>query len=109
LSPYKELDAGNPLANNLAYYVDGNASAATQLKLVLNVNNRAAAKSAHSELLKATDALSIKSTGQRLTQQLREAIQQGKKASGKVGMCVVEIMREDWPTGKGYEVHVTFK
>jgi hypothetical protein len=109
LSPYKELGAGNPLANNLAYYVDGNASAATQVKLVLNVNNRSAAKPAHAELLKAAEALSIKSTGQQLTQPIRDAIQQGKNASGKLGKSALEVMRDDWPTGKGYEIHVIIK
>lgn len=109
LSPYKDLGAGNPLANNLAYYVDGNANAATQVKLVLNVNNRATAKTAHSELLKAAEALSIKATGQQLTAPLREAIQQGKRSSAKLGGSAVEVTRDDWPTGRGYDVQITIK
>ncbi len=108
-SPYKELGAGNPLANDLAFYVDGNRSTVTQVKLVLNVNNRAAAKPAHSELLKAAEVLSTKTTGQQLPQALREAIQGGRKGSAKVGISTVEVTRDDWPTGRGYEVHVTIK
>lgn len=37
-SPYLELGEGI-MPDNIAYYIDGNENAATQLKLVLNVNN----------------------------------------------------------------------
>ena len=76
---------------------------------MLNVNNRAAAKSAHSELLKGAEALSVKTTGQQLPQALKEAIQGGKKVSDKVGISAVEVIREEWPTGKGYEITVSIR
>jgi len=105
----RDLDAGWPLPNNLAFSADGNRSTVTQVQLVLNVNNRTAAKSAHSELLKAAEALSVKAAGQQLPQLLKKAIQDGKKGSAKVGLSTVEVIREDWPTGKGYEIRVTIK
>lgn len=103
-SPYKELGSGLPIANNLAFYVQGTSSAVREVKLVLNVNNRAAATSAHQELLKAASSLSVKATGEQLPQTVKDAILSGSKASQQVGSSTVDIMRQDWPTGKGYEV-----
>jgi hypothetical protein len=108
-SPYKELGTGTPLANNLAFYAEGSRTTVAQVKLVLNVNNRAAAKSAHSELLKVAEALSVKVSGQQLPQALREAIQGGKKSSAKVFISTLEVIREEWPTGKGYELQFITK
>lgn len=108
-SPYKELGVGFPLANNLAYYAEGNKEAVTQLRLVLNVNNSKTANAAHEELLKAAEALSIKATGENLPQPLKDAIKSGKKATAKVGSVSVEVMRENWPSNKGYEIKVIIR
>lgn len=108
-SPYKELGSGYPLANNLAYYVDGGKSAATQAKLVLNVNNKSQAPSAHSALLSSSELLSISITGAKLPASVKEAISAGKPIKAKVGQSAVEVLRDNWPTGKGYELHVIFK
>ena len=51
-SAYKQIDSGFPLANNLAFYAEGNGSSVAQVELMLNINNRAQASSAHQELLK---------------------------------------------------------
>ncbi len=56
-SLYKELGSGSPLANNIAYYAEGDAQKVTRLKLVLNVNSKQQAKQAHTELVKSADAL----------------------------------------------------
>lgn len=108
-SPYKEIGSGLPLANNLAYYADGNRSAVTQAKLVLNVNNKSQATSAHSALLEASEALSIKITGVKLPSTIKDAITGGNPMQSSVGQTAVEVKRSDWRTGKGYELHVIFK
>jgi hypothetical protein len=108
-SPYKEIGSGFPLANNLAYYVDGNRNAVSQAKLVLNVNNKSQAKSAHSALLNASEALSTKIAGTKLPQTVKDAISGGKSMKTKIGQTAVEVKRDNWPTGKGYEIHVVFK
>lgn len=76
---------------------------------MLNVNDGASASSAHQELLKAAEALSIKETGKQLAQKLIDAINKGSNSSQKIGNATVEIARTDWPTGRGYEVKVTIK
>jgi hypothetical protein len=103
-SPYKDLGAGNPLTNNLAYYVDGSAGKAEKLKLILNVNNRAEASSSQRELFKAAKTLCLKATGKELPQLVAQAISAGKKAASKVGSSSLEVIRIDWPTGKGFEL-----
>ena len=60
ISPYREIGPGFPLANNLAYYVEGDKNSVTGAKLVLNVNTKSQATSAHSALLRATEALTCR-------------------------------------------------
>ncbi|MGE0081903.1 MAG: DUF6030 family protein [Thiohalomonadaceae bacterium] len=108
-SPYKQIGVGYPLANNLAYYVDGTKKKANQVKLVLNVNNRSAAEAGHNELLRASSSLVASQTGQEMPESLRTAIEQGLSVSEVVGKANVDVVREDWPTGKGYEMKVIIK
>src|SRR6266511_4175009 len=56
-SPYKEIGAGRPMSNNLAYYVTGDQKAAKELKLVLNVNDRSTAEDGHRALAIASGFL----------------------------------------------------
>lgn len=112
ISKYKELSPSsspteNP--NNLMFSVEGDSANASQAKLVLNVNNRGTAKKAHEELLKDSEFLSLKATGEKLPKGLKNAIKTGKKTTAKVGFSSVEVIREDWPTGKGYEIRVLMK
>ena len=76
---------------------------------MLNVNDGTSASSAHQELLKAAEVLSVKETGKKLPKQLKAAITKGTSASEKIGKATVEIARHDWPTGRGYDVKVTIK
>src|SRR5215203_5627210 len=103
-SPYKDIGSGYPLTNNLAYYVDGKAKTVSQLKLVLNINVRAQAQSAHTELLRAADLLTKKALGAELPSSIRTAITVGKSASAKVVGASVKVTRLNWPTGRGYEI-----
>jgi len=108
-SDYKQLGSGFPLANNLAYYVEGNSSSVMQVYLMLNVNDGTSASSAHQELLKAAEVLSIKETGKQLSQKLINAINKDSNESQKIGNATVDIVRNDWPTGRGYDVKVVIK
>jgi hypothetical protein len=108
-SPYKEVGTGFPLANNLAYYPEGDRNTVAQLRLVLNVNNKSQAASGHSSLLSATDTLSEKAAGLKLPQSIKKAITKGNPIKIKLGQASVEVKRDNWPSGKGYEIHVIFK
>ncbi|MFP2908567.1 hypothetical protein ACLESD_26645 [Pyxidicoccus sp. 3LFB2] len=105
-TPYKVLGNDGPgLANNIAYYVDGNSKRARQLKLVLNVNDRANAKSALSELRKSAEALTAKALGASTPSEVSSALVSGKAGTWTVHATRIEVRRDDWPTGKGYSIH----
>lgn len=107
-SPYKAFGSGAPLANNLAYYVEGDSTTAKTAKLVLNINNKNSAVSAHEELLKAAEALSLKMVGSKLSETISTAIKSGANVSEKAEKTNIQIVRIDWSTGKGYEIRVLF-
>lgn len=108
-SEYKDIGSGSPLANNLAYYVDGDRNSVTQAMLVLSVHNKSQATSGHSALLSSSEELSVKLAAEKLPQTIKDAITGGKPMKTKVGQATIEVERDDWPTGKGYELHVIFK
>ena len=95
--------------NNITFFVQGDNTVANKAELILNVNNRGTAETAHNELLKASEILTLKATGVELPKGLKDAIKTGKKANAKIGSFSVEVDRDTWPTGKGYEVKVTIK
>jgi hypothetical protein len=103
-SPYKELGSGSPLANSVAYYVGGNSQDANELKLVLNVNSAQSAKEAHATLLQYSEELTQKALGVPMSKDARSAISSGKAGKWTIGKAKVELARENWATGKGYEL-----
>jgi hypothetical protein len=107
LSPMTELGtAAEPysLKNNLAYYVDGDAERIHQVLLKLNVNQRHEAKQAQQALLRAAKTLTQKTLNTPLLKAAEQAITAGKPWKGMVKAATLELTREDWPTGKGYDL-----
>ncbi len=97
------------MPNNLAYCVEGGRNNVRRLKLVLNVNQPRQAVPAHSALLDASMTLSPKATGVPLPQHVQDAIRTARSGRHKVGASTVTLIRETWPTARGYEVSVTFE
>lgn len=104
-SPYKELGAGSSLANNIAYYVKGDSENATELRLVLNVNVAQQTKEAQATLLSHSEELTKKALGVPMSKEVRNALSSGKPGQWTIEKSRVEITRDDWTTGKGYELH----
>jgi hypothetical protein len=113
LSPYKDLGmVADPLGlgqkNNLAYYVDGDAEHIHQMKLVLNVyhgvKQRHEAKQAHQVLVQAAKRLTQETLHTPLPKAAEQAIAAGKPRRGMVKAATLDLTRDDWPTGKGYEL-----
>jgi hypothetical protein len=114
LSSYKELGtAADPLGlsskNNLAYYVDGDAERVHQMKLVLNVYHhnvkpRHGLVQAHQPLGQAAKRLTQEALKTPLPKAAEQAIAAGKPWQGTVKAATLELIRDDWPTGKGYEL-----
>lgn len=108
-SDYKDIGTSNDLANNLAYYVTGVSQYVMEVKLVLNYNQPRQSSKATAALLAASKKLSERALGSGLPDSVVSLIKRGEHGSAKVGSGVVEVVREDWPTGKGYEVHVMMR
>jgi hypothetical protein len=108
-SPYNDIGDGRPLPNNLAFYVDGESNVASQLKLVLNVNIISTAEKAHEALAVAGHLLTRRALGLELPGETITALLVGRSGKWKVGQGRIEVIREDWPTGKGYEVKFLIK
>jgi len=114
LSPYKELGtAADPLGlsskNNLAYYVDGDTERIHEMKLVLNVyyqnvKPRHEAKQAHQPLAQAAKRLTQEALKTPLPKAAEQAIAAGKPWGGALKTATLELTREDWPSGKGYDL-----
>lgn len=108
-SNYKDIGSGSPLPNNLAFYATGSGHIVDQVKLVVNFNQPNSKAAATNSLLAASARLSQKSLGASLPQSITKAIQAGTPAVADVGTGSVEVIRDEWPTGKGYEIHVVMK
>lgn len=108
-SDYKDIGSGSPLVNHLAYYVDGDRNSVTQAALVLSVHNKSQAASGHSALLSSSEELGIKLATVKLPQPIKDAITEGKPITAKEGKTTIVVERDDWPTSKGYEIHVIFR
>lgn len=105
-SPYKELGPGTvfSISNNLAYYVTGHQHTAKELKLVLNVNSQSTAQLGHQALAYASLELTKRALNAELLDEVVAALLAGQPGKWKAGKSRIEVIREDWPTGKGYEV-----
>lgn len=108
-SNYKDIGSGSPLANNLAFYATGNGSTVGQVKLVLNFNQPNSKAAATKSLLAASSELAQKALGAKLPPSISKAIETGTPTSVEVGTGSIEVLRDTWPTGRGYEIHVVMK
>lgn len=110
-SNYREIgNVGLGLANNLAYYATGQGNTVTETKIVLNLNQPQSPAAALQALLQASQALSVQMFGKRLPGEIAQAIQSRKGGVTEVFQgASISVVRDDWPSGKGYEIQVVFK
>lgn len=93
------------LANNISYYVLGDAIQGNTLKLILNINQKNNAKSAKAELLKAAQRLYVKTYNQDLPKAIQKAIKNGKADEWSDSRYIAKVEKDIWPGNKGYELH----
>ncbi|BBN63573.1 hypothetical protein [Pseudomonas syringae] len=108
-SDYKDIGGGKPLTNNLAFYGNGQGETVNSVKLVLNYNkpeSASASTAATKALLSASEKMAQRALGVKLPKAIITAIDWGRAEKLSVGSGTVEVVREDWPNGKGYEIQV---
>ncbi|MBN8716748.1 MAG: hypothetical protein J0H95_07205 [Xanthomonadales bacterium] len=104
-TPYKNLQEAVNLPNNLAYYVTGNRDLATEVKLVLNINEPSKQAYAKGQLKKFSAVVAKAATGAGLPSEISNAITSGTPKIHDGAGYRQELKRDNWPTGKGYELH----
>ncbi|MNJ77258.1 hypothetical protein D3C77_747110 [compost metagenome] len=87
----------------------GEGDAVGQVKLVVNFNQPSRPGPGIQALGKAAESLAAKMLGGKLTSDVRKAIVTGTPSTAKIGSGTVEVVRDDWPTGKGYELQVIMR
>lgn len=105
-SDFKDIGIGHPVANNLAFYVTGTSTTAAQVKLVLSFHEPKTPGMAISELGKASEKLAPKALGVPLPNAVKKAIVLGQPMTVAAGTGKIDVVREQWSDGKGYEVQV---
>lgn len=104
-SPLIEIGDGI-IPDNIAYYVEGTEEVANTLKIKINVNDSARSKMAQIKLIELAKALSLLSLKQGLSEQMKNAILQGKQYSEKCGNKNITLAIEKWAGHKfnGYDL-----
>lgn len=99
------------LPNNIAFYGIGTRSSIHTLKLVVNYNvpNDDSAGVATAMLITQATELSQKATGSKPPEGILQNLLSGEPAEIQSGQYTHQVLRDDWPTGKGYEVHYILK
>lgn len=103
-SPYQEIGDGFP-KDNVAYYVEGDEHAATQLKLVLNINNPTDPTASEERFRELAITLSKKALGDDAIEKDVGSLLSQDHATLQIGQKEVRLSREDWSGGirGGYE------
>lgn len=97
------------MANNLAYYVDGEPGVVSEVKLVLNINQPSGSDHAKESLLRSGQKLSQSVTDAPLPDVIVDSIRQGKSVISESKGWKFELARYDWPSGRGYEMHLIIR
>ncbi|EPG1832750.1 TPA: hypothetical protein N2B89_005898 [Pseudomonas aeruginosa] len=107
-SNYRELgDSGTGLANNIAYYATGQGNTVSQVKIVLNLNQPQNPTRSIDALKQATRVLVQNMLNKAPPAEITSAIQH-RRGDVKINLdqTSISVIRDDWPSGKGYELQV---
>ncbi|USD43815.1 hypothetical protein J4N42_16770 [Vibrio sp. SCSIO 43135] len=105
---YADIGNGTPLANNIALYAKGSKTQVKEVKLMLNINQRAQEKQAQEVLAEDSEKVLEILAGQELSLAIAEAIYSKSAYSETINGIEVKVYTEEWSTGKGYETLVVF-
>ncbi len=109
-SSYLEIGEGFGLNNNLAYYLNGNKHAATQLKLTLNINLPDARDDAEHRFRKIGTSLLLASMGQEFDHRVAEGID-SDSFNIQIGKRWILLEKNVWENGipGGYSRTLTIR
>ncbi|PSR55778.1 hypothetical protein AHMF7605_20875 [Adhaeribacter arboris] len=107
-STYLKID-DDLLANNIAYYIEGNSRVAVRLKLVLNVNDPAKANNAHTKMVGCAKLLYRFAMNQDIPKTILDALSTGKRKELQIGDKCILVYKNNWSEHKmqGYSLKFT--
>jgi hypothetical protein len=73
------------------------------------VNSLHNAEVSHAALAVASALLTKRALNAELSDEVLAALLAGRPGKWKAGINGIEVFREDWSTGKGYEIHFTIR
>jgi hypothetical protein len=104
-SGYKDVgETGN---SSIAYYVKGDSTTATDLRVSLNAYRVDESKPMLNEFASVCDKLTKAATGQPLPKEARVQIASNGGGDWKAGNYQIKLRTEIWPTGLGRDLQFT--
>ena len=104
-SPYLEIGDGI-FPNNITYTVEGDERIVRRLKLAINYNDPAAKQETHESLAKILKTLFEKALGEDAPDEIEATLRKEASDSFVVRGKSVQLLREDWTSGKGYTMRL---
>lgn len=95
--------------HQLSYQAQGNATNATVLQVLLDVNPPQAMSSANQAFLQAAQRLSTEALGKRLPSTISGAISGSREATATVGNATLSVTRREHEDGKGYQMRFSIQ
>lgn len=104
-APYTQIDKKVPFdVVFIAYYVDGTRENAKQLKAVVSIHDRSAVGVGSAALALAGEVLTRRALGFELPDEIANAIEGAEARKFRVGGNQIEVQREDYINGWGYDL-----
>ena len=104
-SAYTPLNAEIPMRDgSIAYYVDGSEQSVSQLKLVLSIHDRRFVELGNLSLAVISHALTLRALDKPLPLEIVAAMRKAEPGRWKIGLNEIEVQREDYVNGSGYDL-----
>lgn len=101
--------SGDGLANNISMYGRGTSKVVERVNVLLNVNDASTFDKANVAFRSAASDLFTAALHKDLDEQIETALKTSAAGTWMVGSYKVELLRDDWPTGKGYSLNFVIR
>lgn len=103
------LDVGDEmLPNTIAYFINGTESAATSLKLRLDVTDPNTRDVSHARLIQLAKELFRKALNEELPLKLENALRRAEPVEHRIADKVITVSKEEWPLSKSGAYEIAF-
>jgi hypothetical protein len=100
---------GDGLANNISMYGRGTSKTVKRVNLLLNVNDAGTFDKANAAFRSAASDLFKAALHKNLDKQMEAALKTSTVGTWMVGSYKIELLRDDWPRGKGYSLNFVIR